>query len=161
MHSNPKFRNWAQVGHRDCTPGTLMFYGDSSNILLSLQLTKSNGLYYCMNACYIPAANPSRVSIPRLLANWISMHLSDYVCLEMEADEGAILADLSPQHEIPRTKLKRKPTLLAKQLESELWDARLGFCGEWQLDVIPGKATGIPNTFDYHPLRFIDFKEQA
>ena len=49
----------------------------------------------------------------------------------------------------------------AKQLESELWAARLGFCGEWQLDVLPACATGLPNQFDYHPFRFIDHKEQA
>ena len=37
----------------------------------------------------------------------------------------------------------------------------MGFCGEWQLDMLPGRATGIPNQFDYHPFRFIDHKEQA
>ena len=30
-----------------------------------------------------------------------------------------------------------------------------------QLDVLPQKVTGLPTTFDYHPFRFIDFKEQA
>ena len=46
-------------------------------------------------------------------------------------------------------------------MESELWAACLGFCGEQQLDVIPSGATGLPNQFEYHPFCFIDQKEQA
>ena len=34
----------------------------------------------------------------------------------------------------------KKPTSNAKQLEAELWAARLGFCGEWQLDAITAVA---------------------
>ena len=30
-----------------------------------------------------------------------------------------------------------------------------------QLYVLPQNVTGLPTTFDYHPFRFIDFKEQA
>ena len=30
-----------------------------------------------------------------------------------------------------------------------------------QLDVLPQNTTGLPTTLDYHPFRFIDFKEQA
>jgi hypothetical protein len=39
-----------------------------------------------------------------------------------------------------------------------LW---LGSPGESQLDMLPGNATGIPSVFEYHPFRFLDFKEQA
>ena len=60
-----------------------------------------------------------------------------------------------------RTQARLKPVSPKQQLQSELWAARLGFCGEWQLDVIPGCATGLPNQFDYHPFRFIDHKERA
>ena len=38
---------------------------------------------------------------------------------------------------------------------------RLGSPGEHQLDLLPGNATGIPSVFEYHPFRFLDFKEQA
>jgi hypothetical protein len=38
---------------------------------------------------------------------------------------------------------------------------RLGSPGEDQLDMLPGNVTGIPLEFQYHPFRFIDFKEQA
>ena len=46
-------------------------------------------------------------------------------------------------------------------LESELWAARLGYCGEWQLKQIPLHADGTPPKFFPHPLRFVDHKEQA
>ena len=46
-------------------------------------------------------------------------------------------------------------------MESELWAARLGFCGWWQLAALPGKADGVPATFRSHPFRYIDHKEAA
>ena len=45
--------------------------------------------------------------------------------------------------------------------ESELWMLRLGSPGEDQLDLLHGKVTGIPPGFQYHPFRFIDWKEEA
>lgn len=38
---------------------------------------------------------------------------------------------------------------------------RLGSPGEDQLDLLPGRVTGIPHGFQYHPFRFIDWKEEA
>ena len=38
---------------------------------------------------------------------------------------------------------------------------RFGSPGEQQLDLLPGKVTGIPHGFHYHPFRFIDWKEEA
>jgi hypothetical protein len=38
---------------------------------------------------------------------------------------------------------------------------RLGSPGEDQLDLLPGNATGIPSCFQYHPFRFLDWKEEA
>lgn len=60
-----------------------------------------------------------------------------------------------------RTPYRRRPVDPTKQLEAELWAARLGFVGEWQLSVIPHCADGLPNQLDFHPFRFIDHKEQA
>ena len=53
------------------------------------------------------------------------------------------------------------PTSKSKQVESEVWLLRLGSPGVHQLDVLPGNVTGLPLVFEYHPFRFIDFKEQA
>ena len=38
---------------------------------------------------------------------------------------------------------------------------RLGAPGEDQLNLLPGKATGIPSGFQHHPFRFVDWKEEA
>ena len=38
---------------------------------------------------------------------------------------------------------------------------RLGSPGEDQLDLLPGNVTGIPPGFQYHPFRFIDWKEEV
>ncbi len=46
-------------------------------------------------------------------------------------------------------------------MESEVWLLCLGSPGVHQLDVLPGNVTGLPLVFEYHPFRFIDFKEQA
>ncbi len=37
----------------------------------------------------------------------------------------------------------------------------LGSPGKYQLDMLPGNVTGTPSVFEYHPFRFVDFKEQA
>ena len=54
-----------------------------------------------------------------------------------------------------------RPTNLARQLESELWAARMGHCGEDQLNSLATRADGLPNSFVFHPFRYIDWKEQA
>ena len=45
------------------------------------------------------------------------------------------------------------PTNLARQLESELWAARMGHCGEDQLISMATRADGLPNNFVFHPSR--------
>jgi hypothetical protein len=70
-----------------------------------------------------------------------------------------------PQQRIHKADVRQhsqqRPVDATRQLESELWAARLGHCGEWQLDVIPTAAEGLPPTFEYHPFRFVDHCEQA
>jgi hypothetical protein len=36
---------------------------------------------------------------------------------------------------------------------------RLGSLDEDQLDMLPGNAITIPSVFEYHPSRFLNFKE--
>ena len=59
------------------------------------------------------------------------------------------------------TQARRRPVRLAQQVESELWAARLGSCGEKQLEMLAGNADGIPDKFYCHPFRYIPHKEQA
>ena len=53
------------------------------------------------------------------------------------------------------------PASKAKQVESEVWLLCLGSTGVHQLDMLPGRVTGIPSDFKYHPFHYIDHKEQA
>ncbi len=72
--------------------------------------------------------------------------------------------DPSPYIELsapPRSRVTVRPTNLARQLESELWAARMGHCGEDQLISLATRADGLPNNFTFHPFRYIDWKEQA
>jgi len=62
---------------------------------------------------------------------------------------------------VPRSRVSVRPTNLARQLESELWAARLGHCGADQLKALATHADGLPNGFEFHPFRHIDWKEQA
>ena len=79
-------------------------------------------------------------------------------CTE-EAD-GTTISEPEPWERRPLLRV-RKPVTPAEQLESELWAARLGFCGLEQLVVLPGKVDGIPATIKCHPFRYMDHKETA
>ena len=54
-----------------------------------------------------------------------------------------------------------RPVSTADQIASELWAARLGYCGTEQLSLIPSHTVGTPSTFKCHPFRFLDVKEDA
>jgi len=53
------------------------------------------------------------------------------------------------------------PTTKARQTESELWLFWFGSPCESQLHHLPTCVTGTPTKFEWHPFRYIDFKEQA
>ena len=67
--------------------------------------------------------------------------------------QPALESQPDPPHRSPA---RMKPVSPRQQLQSVLWEKHLGFCGKWQLNVVPGCAAGIPNQFNYHPFRFID-----
>lgn len=53
------------------------------------------------------------------------------------------------------------PHGIRRVFDTELWSARLGYSGNWQLREIPKHTSGSPAKFYPHPLRFVDHKEQA
>jgi hypothetical protein len=57
---------------------------------------------------------------------------------------------------IPRSRIHSRPTNPAGQLESELWAAHLGHCGEDQLLALATRADGLLNSFEFHPFQHID-----
>ena len=87
-----------------------------------------NGLYYC-NAESFVIADDSPFATPHHSVNMFT----------------AQPVGKPPKHDLPR------PTNHSKQIEAELWAARLGFPAEWQLDVITEAADGLPAKFAQHP----------
>jgi hypothetical protein len=62
----------------------------------------------------------------------------------------------------PKRRPKRyTPTSKTKILESETWYLRLGGCNETTMDELTKHAIGLPEFFEWHSFRFIDFREQA
>ena len=136
LSSSPDFMGWRQTGYKDSQPGSLQFFDENDTPLLVLDLVKRNGLYYCP--------------------------VSSLAIKSDNMQSPAAVHRLASSNDTPRRSLAtRKPVSKADLLESELWAARLGFCGESQLDALPGNVEGIPTQFQHHPFRFIDFKEQA
>lgn len=143
LHACNDFHSWTQVGYKTTPDGILEFKNVEDAVLLSLPLRRRNGLYYCpINTYTTGSSYDDGIGDNRI--NRLS---------------SAERASMDKTDRLKR--MGRRPTHQARHLESELWAARLGHCGEWQLDHLPGRAEGIPTQFLYHPFRFLDFKEQA
>jgi len=132
------FVTWQQTGHKDGSSGRLRFYSDNGLAGMTLTLEKRDGLYYAPIDVYTVDHNPVRPVTPRVHR----------------------IVNPSPPS-LRRPKQTYVHVTKSNQTISELWMLRLGSPGEHQLDLLPGNATGIPSVFEYHPFRFLDFKEQA
>ena len=178
MNSSSVFRRFAQMGVKGHTEGLLSFYDGSGDLRMSLPLVKRNGLYYSPIESVVPDDVPIRpqvsffdmtddvggkkpvlrVRLPPIDESVEMRHPCDQDDVVMNAQVDAIPSDARAPR---RTIIRRRPSTPAKQLEAELWAARLGFCGERQLLDLPDGVTGTPNQFEPHPFRFVDLKEQA
>jgi hypothetical protein len=128
--------SWTQTGFKDGRPGQLRFDSYDGFFTMRLDLDYCNGLYYCPTDVFTVDTSPVRQpGLHRLLS---------------PAPPNTLRC---PSH--------FSPTFKPKQVKSEVWLLRLGSPGVHQLDVLPGNVTGIPLVFEYHPFRFIDFKEQT
>ena len=180
MNASSVFKRFAQTGVKGHSEGLLSFYDAAGDLRLKLPLTKRNGLYYSPIDSLVKDSNGVR---PSMSTAAINRHMAGpsptlpppMPCIAEEDAEAHVWAqcgtavpkvcstasgttdDKPPRHSV----LRKRPSNPAKQLEAELWAARLGYCGEWQLSVLPGGADGIPNEFEPHPFCFVDMKEQA
>ena len=103
---------------------------------MQLDLDYHDGLYYCLTNVFTVDCSPVR-------------------------HPGTHRIVSQPLPSTTRHPSRFSPTSKSKQVESEVWLLCLGSPGVHQLDVLPGNVTGLPLVFEYHPFRFIDFKEQA
>ena len=143
VRSSSALRHWVQSGTGgQMGDGCLLFSGmDEVTILLSLALVKQNGLYYC--------TLPRHVQV-------IGANVDD------RFNPGNNGPSENDEDDAPiRVNTVSHPVTATDHLTSELWAARLGYCGTHQLSVISGNVTGTPTKFRCHPFRFIDVKEDA
>ena len=179
MSSHPKLVRWVQTGYQGTdSPGSLQFFDSDDNVLLDLKLCKRNGLYYCSNEVLTTTGDTVRpVYSPEIR----QVLMDNIPCLSEEDPYGLSIFDCSDDDEF-FTRLKavrdgdsdnmdlhanvarrlRDPVTPSKQLEGELWSARLGGCSPEQLTNITDHATGLPTkNFQVHPLRFVDPEKWA
>jgi hypothetical protein len=131
-------------------PGILKFVGNGQEKCITLH--QKNGLYYCN-------AKTFDITDSKDDSNMINKS-------EFQANKAKCPSCLHPtaptksKHSVPKS-TKYKPTSKAKILEAETWYLRMGGCSESTMDELPKHATGVPQRFEWHPFRYIDFKEQA
>jgi hypothetical protein len=136
LASSDQLYFWTQVGCKDPTkPGSLQCTSRDGRFSLTFDLEYHEGLYYCTSDVYTSDTDPMRGQCHCTVApNVPGVHC---------------------------TPPKFLPTSKACQVESEVWMLRFGAPGEYQLNVLPQHIVGTPLVFEYHPFRYIDFKEQA
>ena len=136
LASSDQLYYWTQVGCKDpTTPGSLQLSSRDGKFSITFDLEYRDGLYYCTSDIYTLDIDPESPQCHRAVA--------------------------PPEPNTLRTPSKFTPTTKARQVESEVWLLRFGSPGEHQLDVLPQHVIGTPPVFEYHPFRYIDFKEQA
>jgi hypothetical protein len=150
------FDTWKQVGRRFGQPGTIEFHGKDT--IKSLSLQQNNGLYYCNSKTFDIINEFEPHQVPTI--NRLKMRdLQKDTTLEEMKDANIQTDDNKPR---PKRRPKRyTPTSKTKILESETWYLRLGGCNETTMDELTKHAIGLPESFEWHPFRFIDFREQA
>jgi hypothetical protein len=136
LATSDQFFYWTQVGCKDPTmPGSFHFTSRDGRLLMTFNLEYCEGLFYCTTDVYTVGVDPAQARCHRTVAPKVPN-----VC---------------------RTTSKFSPTSKARQVESEVWMLRFGSPSKHQLDVLPLHVIGTPPVFEYHPFRYINFKEQA
>jgi hypothetical protein len=136
LATSDQFFYWTQVGCKDPTmPGSLHFTSRDGGLSMTFDLEYREGLYHCTTDVYTVGVDPAQARCHCTVAPKVP--------------------------DVRRTPSKFSPTSKAQQVESEVWMLCFGSPGEHQLDVLPLHVIGTPPVFEYHPFRYIDFKEQA
>ena len=103
LQESPDFHRFVQTGFRESTSGKIEFFNAGDKCILSLTLSKQNCLSYWLNTTLTLSDTPPT---PRVNA------------LATPLPTSAVAASDRPT-----------PIDPGRQLESEVWAARLGFCG--------------------------------
>ena len=143
-NSKGLLKHWTMSASTPLGTGELRIESDSSLYTIRIPLHSRGGLYYCTSDTFL------RENTPIQSVNMLESIFSD---VQLIPD------DLFEDHEAHINMVKSKtnkskppiPTTTEKQLEAELWSARLGFPSQWQMQVITEHASGLPPKFTPHP----------
>lgn len=176
--SDGRLTRWSMSGNSDKAPGNLILSNDKDSYCVSLDLYERNGLWYCSADTL---SNPSTSSYPTAVAAHVDS-LADaslywtsslkirtdpsvldemWTPLILRTSRNTNATERETTSNQPRKPTVRRPTSKARQLESELWSARLGYPSEWQLEVLPKQADGLPTQFYPHPFSKHETKMSA
>ena len=84
-----------------------------------------------------------------------------YYTLVGDSGSGGREYQVAPSDTGLRVNRVSRPVSSSDQITSELWAARLGYCGTDQLLLIPSHTVGTPSSFKCHPFCFLNVKEDA
>jgi hypothetical protein len=162
------------------------FYDDKGAEVISLTLNKRNGLYYSNISAIAVINDASSSQTQSELEQFIYFHTPDGIDddeVSLDFDDGDSIPPRAPTLNRNARSPLRGPTPTGptmppmsvptpkstppqfdpkyKQMEADLWQARLGHCSDWQLKVIPMSADGTPSKFCPHPFASYDVYNQA
>jgi hypothetical protein len=142
--SNGYLTRWTRKGSTSPPIGNVIFYNKHDKPVIQLKLRHQNGLFY------------TTTEILAVDNRWDEDDLSAHkIRKRIGIDEETLLAEQDLNFANLTTDAPTKdPRRL--QLEADLWQARLGHCGEWQLKVISQAVDGMPSQFIPHSFSSYD-----
>jgi hypothetical protein len=150
------FPRWIQTGNTTGNVGSIQFLHPDDTVGISLSLQRKEGLYYtCAHTVAVTSAYSAHRS-----------HIQDDTDAQPQSCDAptTLPPPRTPPLSIPTPKTVDSTGLSLRQrqqLEFDLWQARLGHCNEWQLQVLPQAVDGTPDKFYPHPFASYDWYNSA
>jgi hypothetical protein len=145
--SNGVFTRWSQEGRTIDDSGCINFFHPDDTVGISLVLERRHGLYFTTSK-----------------TNAVTSFRSNNVRAPVDSEEPSLPPPRTPAFSVPTPKTVHPTGLTTRQrqqIEFDLWQARLGHCSEWQLQMLPQFADGTPDKFVGHPFASYDSYNQA
>jgi hypothetical protein len=189
FHSNGVITHWTQSGSTTADNGSVSFFDSNGAEVIAMSLAKRNGLYYTtISAVGVDSIDPSLKPSANHTIYYHSHHpdTCDDISIETTCtppsfpvtyeshqtpqpriNQFASTPPRTPPFSVPTPKCGNVPPLIddyvpkCKQIETDLWQARLGHCSDWQLKVLPMSADGLPSRFHPHPFASYDHYNQG
>jgi hypothetical protein len=167
FNSQDFLTHWTQSGSTTADGGSISFFTKTGAEVLSLNLQKRNGLYYTpVTTIGVDSVDPSMVPSANFCIFYhtpfgidddnISLDFDDVSLPSYPSKRGPPAVNPCCQpFSVPTPKSSRSSiddfVPKSKQIEADLWQARLGHCSDWQLKVLPMSVEGLPSHFQPHP----------